>query len=296
MAHAKILNIITATAICGFFWAGEASATEAGATMYPNGSENFMSGAAPPPGWYFVNYTNYYNATKLADNGGNKAVNNYRLTAVADVFRTIYSSPYEVLGGNWGTQLFVPFAHVDVAINGTHNSKSGLGDLTYSNFVAWHTKNFHWVAALDVDIPTGAYDKGDSANIGSGFWQIEPVLAGTYLSDGGTEVSVKGMYRFSLENDDTNYQSGQVAHADFTVAQHFDNLAIGVGGYALIQTTDDERNGATVADNKAQVFALGPQIKYDTKGMQFIGAWNHEFNVRNRPEGDKLWLKLIGSF
>lgn len=275
-----------------------AHATEPGAGMYPNGAENFMVGAAPPPGWYFVNYTNYYNATKLADNNGHKAVPFYRLTAVADVFRTVYSSPHEIAGGNWGTQLFVPLVHLDVNVNGSHNSKSGLGDLTYSNFVAWHTKNFHWLAAVDVDIPVGAYNKDDLANPGSGFWQIEPVLAGTYLSDGGTEVSAKVMYRFSLENNDTNYQSGQMAHTDFTVAQHFGDLAVGVGGYALYQTTNDERNGVMVAvdGNKGQAFALGPQIKYDVKGLQFIGSWNHEFEARNRPEGDKLWLKIVGKF
>lgn len=298
MQKLKICAVTTFAAVAGIFGAFDANATEPGAAQYPNGAENFMAGAVPPPGWYFVNYVNYYSADKLVDKDGNKAVPFYRLNAVADTFRVVYSSPYEIAGGNWGTQVFLPFVHLDVDVNGSHSSKSGLADITYSNFVAWHTKNFHWVAALDVDIPTGSYDKNDIANVGNGFWQIEPVLAATYLSDGGTEVSVKGMYRFSLENNETNYQSGQVAHADFTVAQHFGNLAVGVGGYALYQTTDDEKNGATVAPdgNKGQVYALGPQVKYDVKGMQFVGAWDHEFEARNRPQGDKLWLKLIAAF
>lgn len=279
-------------------WAADVSATEAGAAMYPNGAENFMVGAAPPPGFYYVNYTNYYNAPKLTNNSGNKAVPYYRLTAVANTSRFIYSSPFEIAGGNWGTQVFLPLVHLDVNVNGTHGSKSGLGDVTYSNFIAWHAKNFHWVAALDIDIPTGAYNKDDLANPGTNFWQFEPVLAVTYLSDGGTEASVKAMYRFSTENGATNYQSGQVAHADFTLAQHFGDIAVGVGGYALKQVTDDEKNGVVQSPNgnKGQAYALGPQIKYDAKGLSFIGSWNKEFEVHNRPQGDKLWMKVVAKF
>ena len=44
-----------------------AAATEGGGGAYPNGAEDFMSGALPHPGTYFINYLNYYSAEKFQD-------------------------------------------------------------------------------------------------------------------------------------------------------------------------------------------------------------------------------------
>ena len=40
-------------------------ATEGGGGAYPNGAEDFMSGAIPPPGFYFINYFLYYHADEF---------------------------------------------------------------------------------------------------------------------------------------------------------------------------------------------------------------------------------------
>ena len=48
-----------------------AHATEGGVSMYPNGTENFMAGALPPPGLYGMVYANHYEATQVNDNSGN---------------------------------------------------------------------------------------------------------------------------------------------------------------------------------------------------------------------------------
>ena len=50
--------------------AGPALATEGGGGAYPNGAEDFMAGALPPPGVYFKNYLTYYQASKLKDKIG----------------------------------------------------------------------------------------------------------------------------------------------------------------------------------------------------------------------------------
>ena len=49
--------------------AGVAHATEGGGGAYHNGAEDFMTGALPPPGNYFINYFNYYSADKFKKDG-----------------------------------------------------------------------------------------------------------------------------------------------------------------------------------------------------------------------------------
>jgi hypothetical protein len=46
-----------------FSW--PAFATEGGGGVYPNGAEDFMSGALPPPGTYFLDYANFYHRIVL---------------------------------------------------------------------------------------------------------------------------------------------------------------------------------------------------------------------------------------
>ena len=45
-------------------------ATENGGGAYPNGAEDFMSGAVPPPGFYYINYTVGYFSDVFADSKG----------------------------------------------------------------------------------------------------------------------------------------------------------------------------------------------------------------------------------
>ena len=102
------------------------------------------------------------------------------------------------------------------------------------------------------------------------------------------------MYDFNRKNDATDYLSGQELHMDYAVGWGLGNgWVLGVGGYALWQTTDDRQNGQTVEDNKGRSFAIGPSIKYTSnKGWFLTAKWQDETQVRNRPDGNAYWLKL----
>ncbi len=65
--------------------AGTAFATEGGGGAYPNGAEDFMAGALPPPGTYFKNYLVYYTSSNFKDNNGNDLIPDFKLKAAADV-------------------------------------------------------------------------------------------------------------------------------------------------------------------------------------------------------------------
>jgi hypothetical protein len=290
----------------------DAFATEGGGNAYPNGAEDFMSGAVPPPGTYFINYFLYYSADKFKGNNGYRGIPDFDLEVVANTFRFIHVTKNKILGGYWGVHMFVPIVYQDVSV-GTpigiiSDTQTGLGDIIVDPFIlSWHSKNWHFATGVDIYMPTGRYDVGDLANTSRNYWTFEPIVAFTYQSDFGLEVSSKFMYDFNTNNPDTDYRSGQEFHFDYTVGYKIDNWKLGAGGYYYKQITDDKENGETVKKImhgllpvdpgfKGQVFAVGPELKYDYKNMSFVLKYLFETAVENRPEGNDLWFKFVYAF
>lgn len=274
-----------------------AHASEGGGSGYPNGSEGFFAGAVPPPGTYLILYGSHYWGDKLKiENAPDLDID---LHASAIVPRLIHMTNIKILGADWGMHAILPLVHVDLDIPalGLSTSRNGIGDLTVNPFIlAWHTKNFHWATGLDIVVPIGTYDRSEAVNIGRNYWTVEPLFAATYISDGGFELSGKFMFDINFENPDTNYRTGNEFHFDYTVAQKFGDWTVGVGGYFYTQVEDDDAPAGTAAMGRGLAFAIGPQVKYDYAGMSFIGKWQHEALVENRPQGEQFWLKFIMRF
>jgi hypothetical protein len=287
-------------AVLFLFLAGNQSisATEFGGGAYPNGAEDFMAGAVPPPGNYFLNYLTYYTADDFTDGKGHTLIPDFKVSVEADVLRFIHVSNTKIFGGYWGMHAFVPLMNVDISAFGTDDNKSGLGDIIVDPFIlSWHSKNWHVATGLDIFMPTGAYDKVDIANLSRNYWTFEPIVGVTYVSDNGFDVSAKFMYDINTENEDTDYQSGQELHVDYSIGKKVNNFSFGLGGYYYIQTTDDELNGAKYGDGfRGEVFAIGPEVKFDCGKTSFIFKYQKETASEYRPEGDKFWFKLVHAF
>ncbi len=147
---------------------------------------------------------------------------------------------------------------------------------------------------MDIILPTGSYDKNNPVNVGRNYTTFEPIYAVTYISDCGWDVSGKFLYDFNTENDDTDYKSGQEFHFDYAVGKQVTkSWKVGVGGYYYKQITDDEKDGKKLKNSKGQVFAIGPQVQYNHGKLSFIGKYQIETNVKNKPKGNKAWFKLI---
>ena len=300
--HRLALNRAAASAACAglALVAANAWGTEGGGGTYANGAESFMAGALPPPGLYYLNYLTHYSADRLNDRHGDKVPVDFKVNATANVSRLVYMTNQQILGGTYGVYGLIPLAHVSASLTtpAGHASSSewGVGDLSFSPFlVAWHSKNWHSAAAIEFTAPTGRYDRHELGNIGRNYWSVQPVYAATWLGDSGIEVSGKFMYDFNAENNDTDYRSGQEFHFDYGVGYHAGPWTLGVGGYYYKQTTDDKQHGSKVGPdgNRGQVFAIGPALKYDFSKLSLEARYQKEMDVENRPEGYKLWLKLV---
>jgi len=277
-------------------------ATEGGGTHYVGGNEDFMAGALPPPGMYSILYAVNYSAKKVNNNDGNDSMAglDFKLNVNALAFRFIHVTKMKLLGADWGWHVIVPLVNQSVKIGafGIDESKTGLGDIEFSPLVlGWHfSKNMHLIGAIDFMAPTGKFDTTEVVNIGRNYWTIAPIIAPTYISDGGFEVSAKFQYFFNTENNDTKYTSGNEFLCDYLIGQHIGNWNVGLNGLLYKQITDDESNGVTVSNNKGQNYSVGPAIQYNYKNMFFNAKYQWDTSVRNQPEGQKFWLKFMYAF
>ncbi|WP_020656198.1 SphA family protein [Massilia niastensis] len=277
-------------------------ATEGGGSTYPHGAENFVSGAMPPPGFYTLAYGTRYRATALRDNDGRDiaaAMGGFRAEINAVVPRFIWVTPKQLLGGQLAFHAMLPLLDADVRIGPTRQKDSGIGDLNLAIALGYHVSPaFHYVLALEVNAPTGSYDRERIANLGRNHWNIEPVLALTYTQAKGINADLKIMADYNFRNQDTNYRSGQELHADYALGWGFGNgWVVGVGGYLYHQLTDDRVGGVTLPGHKGRAATLGPSIKYQGKDGWFLTAkFERQYGVRNRPDGSAFWIKTILPF
>ena len=293
MQYTTFKKSITAATLIGAALA--ANATEGGLSVYPNGTENFMAGALPPPGLYGMVFGNHYEATQVNDNSGNNLnIPGFKVQANVVAARLAWVPGTKVLGGDLVAHIIIPMVNLSVNVPGASQSKSGVGDVTTGLGVGYHhSPNLHSVAALDLFLPTGAYNKTDLANIGKNHFAFEPVYAVSYIDPNGFNGDLKFGYIVNSKNDATNFTSGNEFHFDYAAGWGLGNgWTLGVGGYVYQQTTDDSGAGAT--SNHASAMAIGPNVKYDSgKGWFGTLKFENEFNVKSRAQGNSVWLKAV---
>ncbi len=292
-----------------------AHAVENGGSHAGTGAESFYAGVLPPPGFYALSYNMLYSASRLNDNAGNKAVSSFSVTQFASVNRFVYVSNLQFLGASVGSQVVLPLVNVDVNYMGMKDSKISVGDIVFTPvMLGWHSPEWHFVGAVDLFSPTGSYDRRALANTGTNYWSAAPALAVSYLPASGLEVSAKAQYYFNAANTNAvinpssnvngaHYRSGQEFTTDVLIAQHWGPWTAGVTGYAYYQVTSDTisdgpSNAAlqSAGGYKGRGYGIGPAVRYDVGALSFALQAQHEFAVRNRPQGERFWFKASYKF
>ncbi len=298
----SISKKVALVAMVGAAWCASSNATEPGVgSVYPNGTENYMAGALPPPGLYGMVFATQYNATKLKDNSGNDvAPGVFSLKANVVAGRIAWVPGIKALGGDLVAHAIVPVVDLKVtAPNGVSGSKSGIGDITTGVGVGYHhSPNLHSVVAFDFFLPTGEYDKNSVANVGRNHLAYEPVYAISYIDPTGFNGDVKMGYIMNKRNTATDFKSGDEFHFDYAAGWGVGNgWTVGVGGYYLNQVSDDKAGSnyaGPPSTGKAHAFAIGPSVKYDSgKGWFATLKYQQESSVRNAAQGNQLWLKTV---
>lgn len=279
--------------------ASAAHATEGGGLgTYPDGLENYLSGALPPPGVHALLYAGLMKYDKLRDTNGHALpVPGFGVDVAVLAPRIVWVTPHKVLGGDLAFHTVLPLLNVSFKATGTRWRSTGLGDITFGPALGFHpSPSLHYVLALDLIAPTGRYSSGDPSSPGKNHWTVQPVFAISTMEAAGLNADLKLMYDINQRNGATQTRSGQALHADYALGWGLGNgWVAGLGGHVFLQTTAD--SGPASAQGKARAIGLGPSLRYaDGRGVLVTLKLQKEFSVRNRPEGTQFFVKAALPF
>lgn len=287
------------------FASGYATATENGPTT-PFGVYDFGAGMLPPASDYGTVgvRASYYTSDRNNNNSGQPSLNNFKLTVATVGVAYIHMTNQDLLGGKYGFGAVMPFmdirGHGDVPNAPVHLQSSTFdqADLQlYPLMIQWQRGSSFINASLQIQAPTGEYDKNRAFNPGTNHWSVGPTVGFTHITPGGLEVSSNVELDFNSPNPDTHYRSGTEFKHEFAIGQHVGAYTLGLGGYWYRQLTDDTGPTAAANGNRARVMALGPAISFFQPGLP--GVWFHfykEFEARNRSTGYATAIRIAKSF
>ena len=277
----------------------DVAATENGRTSFPNGADDFLVAAMPPPGFYGVAYFNRYGADRLAGDSGDLPVP-FDLGVNALALRFDWVKPVTILGADrWGTLVVLPLIDAELSVApapgvNVTGEQRGVGDLIIGNALHWTLDRFHSMLAMDVVVPSGRYDANETVNLGRNQWVVRVNHMGTWFPSDRIDISYRLHVDANFRNPDTDYRSGPTAYLNLATGwKPAPGTTVGVSAYALRQVGDDRQNGTTVAPsgNRLAVNGIGPAAKHFFPDGTFVSASAYwESAARNGPRGRSLWV------
>ena len=312
---AGLLIIISAGMFCG-----SAGAEEGGGGHYLPGATSSFIDMLPDRDtstFAYLNAFTYYHGSTGASRDlelGGQVAANVKGTVYADTSIFFYQAPWKLLGGQYGAALAVPYVWLDVKANlllsvrgrrfafGRQGTDNGFGDIKLLPLMfGWKEGDLKWQGAFGIYAPTGNFQKGALANIGTNYWTFEPSAAASYLSSKyGFELTAFTGFDFNTKNGTTNYQTGDQFYLDGTLAQHLPLfggfVGAGANGFFYQQITGDSGSGAKLGGFEGMTAGIGPAISYayGVGGLDVAAEvkWLPEIGVSNRLNGDTVWFKL----
>ncbi len=295
-----VLTMGSILAMASLMGAGEVRATENGLATYPVGVNTVLDGILPPPGaTQFYNYTEYNFSSKFAGADGKSSVPGFHSEVLVDAPRVVHTWGPTLGSFTFSSGIVVPLFHLHVDVPGASGTRSALGDIIVHPLMVGYSNPSHTFFAFispDVGLPTGSYSVNRVANTGLNTYAFEPNLSVTWFPSPKWELSGLAQIEFNSPNHATNYHSGNVATLDWLVGYSVTKgFQLGVQGYFLKQVSDDTVNGQTAPNDgfRGQAIGIGPQLRYDLgPASAIVFKYQHEFAVRNRPQGERLWVEV----
>ncbi|NVK74932.1 hypothetical protein C0J08_00710 [Marinomonas sp. CT5] len=307
MNRFKLSSIVSISA--GLILSGSVLATENGAPSTAPGIYGFGAGYMPPAtdvGTFAIR-ASIYKANKNLDGSGNDKLTDFSQTVKALSLTYIKMTDTQFQGATYGYGIVAPFLNLD--IDGTvpsanikvAGSDSGIADIQIIPYILqWHpSANLATNTQLQIQIPTGHYDKDETITTGLNHWTFSPAFNFTYTTDSEFEVSSSFQLDINTENKDTDYTSGMEYRHEFAIGQHFGDWTVGLGGFYYKQLTDDKGKASSniVNGNKAETVALGPELSFFRPGLPIVSFHAYkEFKAKNRTQGYTAALLVSQSF
>ncbi len=225
------------------------------------------------------------------------------VNSISGLTHSVLLSKHTLLGAWWGIEVVVAAAHVNAGAGGV---AGGFGDLTLSPLVLqWKALKFgssqlNQRFVLDFEVPVGEYRQNTPVSLSGHAFTVHPYYAFTFFPTRHFETSWRVHYLYNGVNHDPavgdnarSSQAGQAIHFNATAAYGMSHgVWVGANGYLLKQITEPRINGLELAGSPEQVGAIGPGVVWDRGQWIFYANGYHELGALNRPEGNKLVLRV----
>lgn len=307
MHRHHLAYVLTLGTVIGLLpWA--AQATEGGASLYLPGFHGPGAALVPPPGVYFENdfyaYSGELRGGRRVQIGG-AVLADVEIEARADFLTATWITPLQILGGQVGFGVSVPFGVPRVSAGvlieaprlgrifafSQRDASFVLGDPIATALVGWHAGNFHWSISGSANIPAGGYQEGELSNLAFNRWIGDISGAFTWLNpEIGLDIS--GAVGFEINGDNlyTDYDSGNAFHADLSITKNLTKeFSVGLLAGYYDQVSSDAGAGNRIGPFKGRVTAVGASAGYNftvagtpvTTRIRVL----REVDVENRPQG-----------
>lgn len=227
------------------------------------------------------------------------------IEARADFLTATWITPLQVLGGQVGFGVSVPFGVPRVSAGALieapqlgrtfafsqRDASFVLGDPIVTALVGWHAGNFHWSISASANIPAGGYQEGELSNLAFNRWIGDISGAFTWLDpELGLDISGAIGFEINGENLYTDYDSGNAFHADLSITKNLTKeFSIGLLAGYHDQVSSDGGTGNRIGPFKGRVTAVGASAGYNftvagtpiTTRIRVL----REVDVENRPQG-----------
>ncbi|NHF74757.1 SphA family protein [Paracoccus xiamenensis] len=286
-------------------------AAETGVGFYLLGSKGPGAGIVPPPGVYVQNDLYFYSGSADADRQfpvGGEIIAGIDANAQINLTSALWSTPWQVLGGNVAFTATLPFGAQDVSASAfipgiglgraVDDDLFTLGDPVAGAMIGWHSGNLHWNVGTLINVPIGNYQEGEIANLSFNHWGVDISGAATWLDPTtGLDISGAAGFTFNAENPETDYRTGTEFHAEWAISKAVSqDLSLGIIGYYYKQISGDSGDGARLGDFKGQVAAIGGTVGYNfmagSTPVSLRAKIYREFSARNRLEGTAGYLTV----
>jgi hypothetical protein len=336
MNHSRNKLFLAVALLCGIallFAPHTMQAEEGSSGHYFPGSISDFADSVPAAPTFIVRYNQIYYSGAIAKNkaipiGGTTALG-LEATSWGEGITLVWRPSID-MGKHWSYAMSatIPFMQMSVSAsavvpiptgNGTSllttvartGTRNALGDVLVMPFMINYAVNLNFNVndRIGVFLPTGDYAVGRLANTGKNYTTLEPELGLQYFGQkNGREAVLYTGFDFNTINSATQYQTGTQFHLDGTLAQHlplFKGLAgIGVNPFYYQQITGDSGPGATLGKFEGTTAGIGPVLSYlkpknpKTGHVDFIAdlKWLNEFYVKNRLQGNTVFVKILFKF
>jgi hypothetical protein len=314
-------SYLASAILMGLAWAvTPAIAGEGGTTHIIPGAMATLADNAPAAGpGSFIKpmYLNYSGSASVPIPTAAGLAGNLDATANTFAVTAGYTFEGKVLGAAYTVVAALPYSWLNISANlagangvikRVDSSVSGFGDLTVIPvMLAWKDEsNWQFNFVLPIYTPTGSYELGRLGNPGLNYWTFDPIFGAVYSNPkSGFNALLNTGLAINTENPDTNYKSGNLLHFDGSVQQILPVgrglMTLGAEGFYFQQVSCDSGSGATLGCFKGRTAGLGPVIGYiqpfsKTESLVLEFKWLFEMDVKNRLDGDYIWLKAVYKF